>query len=104
MTIFRPTYAKVRELLLANTYAGPTEKHDAEVEVDEFLAPLRTPSINLGIIPISEKIQLILGELEQIAIDAEDIEWIGVKQKIHEAFGPLTSAREIAIQRSEEFI
>jgi hypothetical protein len=53
---------------------------------------------------IAEKIAEHMEELEQLAIDADDIGWRAVNHKITEALGPLRSAHGAAITLGAEFI
>lgn len=50
---------------------------------------------------IAEKLAAILEELEQLEIDAEDIDMTGAAHKIMEARGALMSAKRAAEQWSE---
>ena len=52
---------------------------------------------------MKERLREILDELEQFAIDADDIGWTPVQHKIEEALGPLESALR-AIDQQDEFI
>lgn len=50
--------------------------------------------------PIEEKINAIIEDLEQLAIDGDDID-MPIRHKIEEAVNPLRSARSIAADWSE---
>jgi hypothetical protein len=53
---------------------------------------------------MAEKIEDLVNELEQLAIDADDIGWIAVNHKVTEALGPLRSAHGAAKQLESTFI